>query len=531
MRRERGLAVTVLLIAALAVFGGWQLAGGIRDIITRDELREAARLENEHRARMEPWRRAGKIAAGVIGLFTLAGLGSALIVYAHRRAGEIRPGPDGQFPIIRVRVGGATVLHDPNRQLSGTVVYTTPRLAQNVVVMPVMLPGLEAEQVATTARAQAVQLASAVNKHRPVLMAPPSRSQPQPLMTAEEQQQEAEALWPTQVPLARLLAGPASLDRIILGVTVDETTGRQNVITDRMSKLVHVAVGGSSGWGKSVFLRALAYQIALAAEGPNLVLVDLEGVTFAPFARSNRLLYPVADTEDDALATLHALRGELDRRKALFGHYPGVDNLQDYNVQAEQRGGEILRPVIILVDEATALLADKRVEDAIRTLALRGRKYGLWLTLGGQDWKASSLDTAIRNQLASRVQFRAMSPSQSRVLLGERGAEALDAPGRALAVLPGRGTLKFQAPYVSAREILATIQGEGPQHPTPTPSRPEATRAETIRQLAAQGLSLREIQRRVFGYVGGAAYDEVKRVLEGGTEGDTGGITVPSGAV
>ncbi len=529
MRRERGLAVTVLLIAALAVFSGWQLAGGIRDIITRDELREAARLENEHRARMEPWRRAGKIAAGVIGLLTLAGLGSALIVYAHRRAGEIRPGPDGQFPIIRVRVGGATVLHDPNRQLAPTVVYTTPRLAQNVVVMPVLPPGLETEQVATTARAQAVQLASAVNKHRPVLTDGGAPTHPQPLEDRRQALEDALApLWPTRVPLTGLLNGsPVSLERLVLGVTVRED-GRTEVVRGGMSKLVHVAVGGSSGWGKSNFLRALAYQLVLAQERPDLVMIDLEGATLAPFSRSDRLLYPLADTEDDALAVLQAVNEELDRRKALFGRYPGTDSLAAYNARAE----EPLAPVITVTDEATALLGDKRVEKALKTLALRGRKYGLWLVLAGQDWKASSLDTAIRNQLATRVQFKALSSSQSRVLLGQPGAEKLeDVPGRALAVLPGRGLVKIQAPHISPAEIERALAGHdtGARRNVPRPEMD--TRAETIRQLAAQGLSLREIQRRVFGYVGGAAYDEVKRVLEGGTEGDTGGITVPSGAV
>jgi S-DNA-T family DNA segregation ATPase FtsK/SpoIIIE len=270
---------------------------------------------------------------------------------------------------------------------------------------------------------------------------------------------------------------------------------------------VHVAVGGSSGWGKSVFLRSLAYQLAQSAEPVSLVMIDLEGTTLAPFSRCDRLLWPVADDEDGALAILSELTTELDRRKALFAQYPGIDSLSAYNVQAD----DPLSPCVCLIDEATALLGDKDVEGALRTLALRARKYGLWLVLAGQDWKATSLDTAIRNQLGARVQFKSMSASQSRVLLQRAGAEDLDAKGRALAWLPGRELTEVQTPWLSREDILAALTGQGPR--LAMPEVPEGERDEMIRDLADEGLSRRRIQETVFGYVGGQAHVEVTRVL------------------
>ncbi len=325
---------------------------------------------------------------------------------------------------------------------------------------------------------------------------------------------ETAPMWPTRVPLTGILDGPASVHRLALGVTVGGD-GRAEVVRADMGKLVHVAVGGSSGWGKSVFLRALGFQLAQSSEPVDLVLVDLEGATFAPFAECSRLLYPMADNERDALAIFQDLLGEVDRRKALFAQYPGVDSLRAYNARAS----EPLAPVVALVDEATALFSDKTMEDAIRTLVLRARKYGLWCVLGGQDWKASSLDTAIRNQLATRIQFRAMSASQSRVLLQRSGAESLDVAGRALAILPGREMVKLQAPMVSYQTILEALAGGDPQQATPAVE-VEAdvdARDERIRALAADGLSKRQIALEVFGYAGGAAYTAVTEALEGGT--------------
>ncbi len=185
-----------------------------------------------------------------------------------------------------------------------------------------------------------------------------------PLPEAPQSVVEQAQVLPSRVPLIGLLDRPPSLQGLVLGVALDQG-GNLQIVKESMVRLVHIAVGGSSGWGKSVFLRALAYQLAQAVEKPALALVDLEGVTFAPFAQSERLLWPVADTEADALAVFRALADELDRRKGLYAAYPGVDSLAAYNRTCD----EPLPAIVCLVDEATALLGDKSVESAARTLA------------------------------------------------------------------------------------------------------------------------------------------------------------------
>jgi DNA segregation ATPase FtsK/SpoIIIE-like protein len=293
-----------------------------------------------------------------------------------------------------------------------------------------------------------------------------------------------------------------------------------------MPSLVHIAVGGSSGWGKSVFVQSLAWQLLNAQEAPDLAAIDLEGVTLNVLANSDRLLYPLASTEQDAVGVLQGVTAEIERRKALFSQAgAGVASLDQYNAVTQ---GDHLKPVVLLVDEATALLENKNVEGALKTVCLRARKYGVWAILAGQDWKASSLDTAIRNQLSTRVQFRALSASQSRVLLGTGDAADLDAIGRAIAEIPGRGRVMLQAPMITAAMFASAARGAGPQRELPDyetatdsagdvvlieddPDLPEARR---IQHLHAQGCSKSEIERRVFGFNGGAAYRNVKAALE-----------------
>jgi len=313
--------------------------------------------------------------------------------------------------------------------------------------------------------------------------------------------------WPSEVPLKSVVTEP-DIRALTLGVTVGDD-GQQETVKADMSKLVHIAVGGSSGWGKSVFLRSLGYQLALSQTPIDLAMIDLEGATLAPFARCGRLLFPLADTETEALAVLGALLEEMERRKALYSQFPGVDSLAAYNARAD----EPLQAVVAIIDEATALLADKSVESTLRTLALRARKYGLWLILAGQDWKASSLDTAIRNQLSSRVQFKAMSKSQSRVLLEQSGAEDLDVQGRALAILPGKELFTLQAPYVSARAILSDCSNGGPRYPMPQPEPHDPDLVRQVKHLHSEGLGLGAIAEAIWGYRNARKTGEVKDIL------------------
>lgn len=309
---------------------------------------------------------------------------------------------------------------------------------------------------------------------------------------------------PSRVPLFGLFDGAPSFRDIVLGVTLDEN-GQPQVVRSDMAKLVHVAVGGSSGWGKSVFLRSLGYQLAKSTDPVDLVMIDLEGTTLAPFAECDRLIYPVVDNETDATNVLRDLEGELSKRSELFSVFPGVDSLYAYNARTDHP----LRPVVALIDEATALLENSVIAAIIRTLALRARKYGLWLVLAGQDWKASSLDTAIRNQLSTRVQFRAMSGSQSRVLLERSDAESIDVAGRAFGWLPGRDLLEFQAPIIGYDDILSSMAGGGPQRDVPQ----EQSEDDKILDLYERGMSRRQVALAVWGYTNAKCYATIDATI------------------
>jgi len=480
----------------------------------------------QQKANLTPWTQAAKVGFGVLVLVAILCVILVMTLWGARRALTIAANEQGIFPYL---IGRARWRDEDGQRQSGWVMWDNNRaltagsVIANGKVTAMMPAGFEREQAETTARAQYVQMAAAIYQHPPIISGNKRNGTGDIDVMPELEPGEPVLNWPSRVPLNWMLNGAgASLHNLALGVTLDPQTGQPSQVRRDMAKLIHIAVGGSPGSGKSVFLQALAYQLVICPERPTLALVDLDGVTLSPFANSERLLYPFADTERDALAIFQALADELERRKNLYSGMPGAYDLASYN----QRTDDPLSPVVLLCDEATALLGDKSVETAVRRVALRGRKFGLWCVLAGQDWKASSLDSAIKNQLSTSVQFHARSPAQSRVLLGIRGAEALTVPGRALAALPGCEIVEMQAAQVGYNEIVAALQGQrGPAGAMPVIDAEDGAdddpaaglsedQIEMIRDLAAEGQSDSAIAQQVFGYRNARRVEQVRAVLD-----------------
>ena len=127
-----------------------------------------------------------------------------------------------------------------------------------------------------------------------------------------------------------------------------------------------------------------------------------------------------------------------------------------------------------------------------------------------------------RTQCA-RVSFRMMQSSGSRAILDESGAETL-AQGQFMALLGEPRVVRGMTANPSDEELRSyLVHNQAPALPSPTwletiDPTPETGNTDEsgreIRELIVQGLSLREIQRQVFGYVGGAAYEAVRQVRD-----------------
>jgi DNA segregation ATPase FtsK/SpoIIIE-like protein len=135
-----------------------------------------------------------------------------------------------------------------------------------------------------------------------------------------------------------------------------------------------------------------------------------------------------------------------------------------------------------MVDEVNMLTGNKDIIDALTKLGQGTRKYGIYCIVGGQNWNASDIPTKLRDNFSTRIQMRAMSRSQSNVMIADGAAADIVNHGRAYVVIPGRIMAEVQTPYISKVDIINALTGRsGPKPTMPEPlevAEPEPTEIE-----------------------------------------------------
>ncbi len=230
-------------------------------------------------------------------------------------------------------------------------------------------------------------------------------------------------------------------------------------VTMSWKELGHVLVAGMTGFGKSNFLRLFVEQGA--AEGFKLALADPDGRTFPYYAGHPTLLAPLGETLDGCVTVLKKAEEEITRRAALFrdsSHNP--DDLDAFNTTAPE--GERLARMLVVVDEFNGLVQATgglkgTVAQAATQIAWRGRKFGVTLVLAGQTFEKDIVGP-VRDQLATRICFRVATPSVSRIVIGQHGAERLGVSGRALSTFGAMQVYRASKPQASPPNDGLTVQ-------------------------------------------------------------------------
>lgn len=270
---------------------------------------------------------------------------------------------------------------------------------------------------------------------------------------------------PDYVDLFELLKTRPSIHNLAFGVAIDEMTGQRRPLTADLLDLTHIAIAGSSGWGKSSIMRSILYQVMLAEEKPAMLLVDLENNALAPFAGNPRLLRPLATTEDDARRVFGQLYHEMTRRLKIFEKFH-IDDLKDYQRLVAEAGAPPLRPIVCAVDEFNDLMEIEDLRPVIQRVARHCRKTGIRLIFAAQEWTMKYIDNMTQRQMSTRIQFYATDRTQARQLVGPGGARVMEAPkkGRAVLLLPGHEFTLLQTPYLH-REAIMQANPNAPRPP------------------------------------------------------------------
>ena len=261
------------------------------------------------------------------------------------------------------------------------------------------------------------------------------------------------------VPLAEVLASaPAELSRGLAFPVGEDVGGQTHWLNLAEPSDCHLLVAGTTGSGKSEFLRAAVAALA-ARMGPDRVqflLIDPKRVTFNLAESSPYLQAPVAHDIDEALPLIEACMREMDRRYAVLEERK-LSNVSELSAELPPR-------IVIVIDEFAGFLEDKESKKVVNALLKRigamARAAGIHLILSTQRPDKDIVTPVLRENLPGRIALRVSSKAGSDLILGSPEAENLLGKGD-LFWKKGGELLRLQSPYVSQAD-LETLLRIGP---------------------------------------------------------------------
>ncbi|MEV8039077.1 FtsK/SpoIIIE domain-containing protein [Arthrobacter sp. NPDC080082] len=217
----------------------------------------------------------------------------------------------------------------------------------------------------------------------------------------------------------------------------------------------HLLVAGTTGSGKSEFLRTLVLALS-ASHSPSEVtflLIDFKGGSgLGPLAELPHCVGVLTDLDGHEIdRALVSLRAEVRRREQLLAR-ADVPDLASYRLGGD-RPTTLPRLILVvdefrvLVDEAPAALSE------LMRLAAIGRSLGIHLVMATQR-PQGALNADIRANVTSSVVLRVQSEAESLDVMNAKLAAAIptDSPGRAYLIRGNAAPEEFQTATLAGTE-------------------------------------------------------------------------------
>lgn len=235
-----------------------------------------------------------------------------------------------------------------------------------------------------------------------------------------------------------------------------------------LSKMPHLLVAGTTGSGKSVFVKALAASLVMHNTPETLRLITIDP-KIVELTHLNGLPHLLGPTETELERILNALRWvahEMDRRYKLFASYV-ARNLDDYNAKIirKRKGSagdedelETLPRIVVLIDELADLMmsAPEETERTLTRIAQMARATGIHMVVATQRPSTDVVTGLIKANFPARVSFATTSIVDSRVIIDMPGAESLLGRGDMLFLPPEASSpVRVQGCFISDEELEA----------------------------------------------------------------------------
>ncbi|MCI0338099.1 MAG: hypothetical protein L0226_11010 [Acidobacteria bacterium] len=233
-----------------------------------------------------------------------------------------------------------------------------------------------------------------------------------------------------------------------------DLTGRLQLIDFAQPEDAHLLVAGTTGSGKSEWLRtAIAGLITTNTPSTlRLLLIDPKRNAFHALRNSPFLYCPIIFPDEHPVTQVLAnLADEMDRRYHLLGK-KGDDSISTY----VRRTGKRVPRIFCICDEYADLISGDRkmrqsIERQIIRLGQKARAAGIHLILVTQQPSREIIRGVLDSNIPARVGLKMQRAIESKMLLNYSGAETLLGRGDLLFKDVGE-PVRLQGAYLSPEE-------------------------------------------------------------------------------
>jgi DNA segregation ATPase FtsK/SpoIIIE, S-DNA-T family len=242
-----------------------------------------------------------------------------------------------------------------------------------------------------------------------------------------------------------------------VGIGVDN----EPIIADLSDpNMAHALIAGTSGSGKSEFLKTVVATLAVRSAPAQLKfsLIDPKRLTLGMVRDSPYLAGPVIFSLEEALLCLADAAEEMEQRNEVLLR-EGFTKLSD-----RFAAGKKDIPFRILVfDEFADLVhsgkeGKKEFERLVVRISAKGRAAGVHLIVATQRPDRETVSGLLKANLHLKICFRVTNAINSTIVLDQQGAENLLGRGDLLCDR-GKGVERAQASFISQEKFLEALAG------------------------------------------------------------------------
>ena len=238
-----------------------------------------------------------------------------------------------------------------------------------------------------------------------------------------------------------------------LPCAIGETITGDILMAD-LADMPHLLIAGATGQGKSVGLNNILVSLMQKRTPDELrfVLIDPKQVEFGIYKplEKSYLARPVVTDATEAVVALSLVQSEMESRYKLLSE-ASVRNIEEYNATHKE---EKMKYLVVVVDEYGDLImqAGKTMEKLICMIAQKARAVGIHIILSTQRPSVRIVTGDIKANFPVRIAFRTSTSTDSRVILGKKGAEALTGCGDML-FFSNVGMVRAQCAYTPTEYV------------------------------------------------------------------------------